>query len=177
MLATESTGCAKCHDGPDPSTAVGSMNHSSLYLYEREGKIMSMMVPIPNDPDCSGGDCHYHGPEKALLGVLEVGVSQENLEHSLRLLRWRMIAFCVMILVLTLGGVTALLWRSVLLPLTLIADFAEDRSQGRFDRNPPRGTGDIRRLAEAIGKMRPIIDEESQEEINGSDPPRGQGRT
>jgi len=155
MLARESTGCVKCHDGLDPSTAVGSMDHSSLYLNERQGKVLSMVVPIPNDPDCSTGDCHYHPPEKHLLGVLEVGVSQENLDHCLMLLRWRMIVFCAMILVLTLGGVTASLWRTVMLPITRIADFAEERAQGRFESKPPRGRGDIRRLAEAIEKMEP----------------------
>jgi hypothetical protein len=161
MIARESTGCVKCHDGPDPSTAVGSMDHSSLYLNEREGKVLSMVVPIPNDPDCSSGACHYHPPEESLLGVLEVGVSQENLDHCLKLLRWRMIVFCAMILVLTLGGVTASLWRSVMLPLTRIADFAEERAQGRFDSQPPRGKGDIRRLADAIDKMGPKDEEES----------------
>jgi hypothetical protein len=156
MVARESTGCVKCHDGPDPATAVGSMDHSSLYLNKREGKVLSMIVPVPNDPDCSSGDCHYHPPEKDLLGVLEVGVSQENLDHCLSLLRWRMIAFCAMILVLTVGGVTALLWRGVMLPITLMADFAEDRARGGFEKEPPRGTGDIRRLADAIGKMEPL---------------------
>ncbi len=176
MVARESTGCVKCHNGPDPATAVGSMNHSSLYLNNREGKVLSMIVPIPNDPDCSSGDCHYHPTEKAILGVLEVGVSQDNLDHCLSLLRWRMIAFCAMILVLTLGGVTALLWRTVMLPLTQIADFAVDRAQGRFDKKPPRGTGDIKRLADAIGKMVPDIEKESPEGRDDSDRPRDHGR-
>jgi HAMP domain-containing protein len=177
MVARESTGCVKCHNGPDPATAVGSMDHSSLYLNEREGKVLSMIVPIPNDPDCSGGDCHYHPPEKTLLGVLEVGVSQEYLDHCLSLLRWRMIAFCAMILVLTLGGVTALLWRTVMLPLTQIAEFAENRAEGKSDKPPPRGEGDIKRLADAIGKMVPDIDKAGPEKGDGDDGSRDQGRT
>ena len=177
MVARESTGCVKCHDGPDPATAVGSMDHSSLYLNEREGKVLSMIVPIPNDPDCSNGDCHYHPPEKALLGVLEVGVSQENLDHCLSLLRWRMVAFCAMILVLTIGGVTALLWRGVMLPLTLMADFAEDRAKGGIEKNPPRGTGDIKRLADSIGKMGPVDGEKDSGEGDDSDPSRRSGRS
>jgi HAMP domain-containing protein len=155
MLARESTGCVKCHDSIDPSTAVGSMDHSSLYLNEREGKVLSMVVPIPNDPDCYSGDCHYHPAEKTLLGVLEVGVSQDNLDRCLTLLKWRMVFFCAMILILTLGGVTASLWRSVMLPITRLADFAEQRAQGKPDKAPPRGKGDIRRLADAIEKMGP----------------------
>jgi len=177
MVARESTGCVKCHDGPDPATAVGSMDHSTLYLNEREGKVLSMIVPIPNDPDCSSGDCHYHPPEKALLGVLEVGVSQENLDHCLSVLRWRMVAFCAMILVLTVGGVTALLWRGVMLPLTLMADFAEDRAKGGGEKKPPRGTGDIKRLTDAIEKMGPVDSgkEKDSGEGDDSDPSRPSG--
>lgn len=153
MLAMESTGCVKCHNSLDPSTATGSMKHTSLYLNKRQGNVLSMVVPIPNDPDCSTGDCHYHPPEKHLLGVLEVGVSQKNLDHYLMLLRWRMIIFCAMILVLTLGGVTATLWRTVMLPITRVADFAEERARGRFDNKAPRGKGDIKRLVDAIERM------------------------
>jgi HAMP domain-containing protein len=131
------------------------MDQGSLFINERKGKVMTLMVPIRNDPDCSNGACHYHPPEKILLGILDVGVSQENLDRSLGLLRLRMIVFCVMILILTLGGVTALLWRNVMLPLTSLADFAENRAQGRLDEKPPRGTGDIKRLADAIQKMIP----------------------
>jgi len=165
MVADDSPGCAKCHQGLEPSSSRDSMTHSSLYLNEREGGVLSMVVPIPNHPDCSTGDCHrYHPPEEDLLGVLEIGVSQENVDHCLTVLKWRMVVFCVMILILTLGGVTALLWRNVMLPLARIADFAEERAAGDLEREPPRGTGDFKRLADAIEKM-------------GSQPGRGEENT
>lgn len=176
MVARESTGCVKCHDSPDPTTAVGSMDHTSLFLNERTGKVLSMMVPIPNDPDCSTEECHYHPPEKTRLGILEVGISQENLDHCLGLLRLRMIAFCAMILVLTLGGVTAFLWRTVMLPLTRIADYAENRAQGKLDEKAPRGTGDIKRLADAIDKMVPAETGTETGEEEDTDQPRDPGR-
>jgi len=156
MVAGDSSGCAGCHQDSEPSSSSGSMVHSSLYLNEREGDILSMVVPIPNGPDCSTGDCHqYHPPEDELLGVLEIGVSQKQVNHCLTVLKWRMVAFCVMILILTLGGVTALLWRNVMLPLNLVTDFAERRAAGDFDNEPPRGIGDLKRLADAIEKMGP----------------------
>ena len=69
-----------------------------------------------------------------------------------------------MILVLTLGGVTALLWRNVMLPLTRVADFAENKARGQLDEKPPRGTGDIQRLISAIESMVPRDIGREQEE-------------
>ena len=156
MVAGDSPGCAGCHQGSEPSSSSASMVHSSLYVNEREGDVLSMVVPIPNGPDCSTGECHqYHPPEDELLGVLEIGVSQKQVNHCLMVLKWRMVAFCVMILILTLGGVTALLWRNVMLPLNQVMDFAERRASGDFEVKPPRGIGDLKRLTDAIEKMNP----------------------
>lgn len=172
MIAEDSPGCAECHQGSEPLSSEGTMTHSSLYINERDVDVLSMVVPIPNHPDCSTGECHsYHPTEKNLLGVLEVGVSQHRLNHCLTMLKWRMIVFCVMILILSITGVTALLWRNIILPLNNMADFAEDRAKGNFDRQPPRGTGQFNRLGNAIQKMGPISGKQGRGEENSGDSP------
>ena len=172
----ESPGCVICHSHPEPANLVRDTEHESLYISDREEKVLALMAPISNDTDCSSVNCHYHPPDKVLLGVLNIGVSQENLEKSLSVLRLRLIAFCAMILVLTVGGVTALLWRSVMLPLTRIADFAENRAQGRLDEKPPRGTGDIKRLADAIQKLVPGEEAAETDGVEREDSPGDPGR-
>ncbi|MGD8353432.1 MAG: HAMP domain-containing protein [Pseudomonadota bacterium] len=149
----ESDPCRKCHQGPVPATNLAPMEQASVHVNKDGEKIMSLMTPIYYEASCSTHECHYHEPEKALLGGLDVGLSQKQLEASLARLRLRMIIFCVMILILTVAGVTALLWRSVMKPLRDLVDFAGQCYEGKHEGDPPFGTSEINNIGEILQKL------------------------
>lgn len=149
----DSAACTKCHRGEKPSTSLDPKEQASIYVDESGEKIMSLMTPIYNEPVCSNGECHYHPRDKVLLGGMDFGLSQEQLEHSLARLRLRMIIFCVMILILTVAGVTALLWRGVMQPLNELVDFASRCYEGKHEHEPPVGTSEINHIGEILRKL------------------------
>jgi len=165
--------CKKCHRGPKPSASLDPMEQASIYVSEDGEKIMSLMTPIYNEAVCSTGECHYHPREKILLGGMDFGLSQEHVDHSLARLRLRMIIFCVMILILTVAGVTALLWRGVMQPLGELADFASRCYEGKCEDDPPMGASEINHIGEILRKLavgRPVPRSEAEDE---SDPTEG----
>jgi len=149
----ESEACLKCHRGLKPSTSLNPMEQASVYVSDDGERILSLMTPIYNEPACSTGQCHNHPPEKLLLGGLEFGLSQEQLEASLARLRLRMVIFCVMILILTVAGVTALLWRGVMQPLRELVDFASRCYEGKHEGDAPIGTSEINHIGEILQKL------------------------
>jgi len=149
----DSDACTKCHRGPKPSTSLDPMEQASVYVNEKGEKIMSLMTPIYNEKSCSTGDCHYHPMDKVLLGGMIFGLSQQQLEASFARLRLRMIIFCVMILILTVAGVTALLWRGVMQPLRELADYAGRCYEGKHEDGPPVGSSEINSIGEILQKF------------------------
>jgi HAMP domain-containing protein len=145
--------CPRCHSGSSPATKLGVMDRAISYVDENNERILSLMTPIYNEPDCSTDSCHFHPPDKILLGTLDVGLSQEKLMSSLAMLRLRLGIFCVMILMLTVSGVTALLWRNVMQPLRGLVDYATECSEGRIGVDIPRGAGEIEQLGEIVQAM------------------------
>ncbi|MDF1535172.1 MAG: HAMP domain-containing protein [bacterium] len=145
--------CARCHTGSKPVTRLGLMDRAIVHTNENKEKILYLMTPIFNDPDCSSAACHFHPEEKQLLGTLDMGLSQEKLMKSLAMLRLRLVIFCVMILFLTVGGVTALLWRNVMQPLRGLVDYASECCEGRIGVDIPRGSAEIERLGELVQVM------------------------
>ena len=149
----DSDACKKCHRGPKPVTSLVPMEQASVYVSGDGEKIMSLMTPIYNEASCSTGYCHYHPPEKVLLGGMDFGLSQEQLDASLARLRLRMIIFCVMILILTVAGVTALLWRGVMQPLSELVDYASRCYEGKHGDGPPIGSSEINHIGEILQKL------------------------
>ena len=88
---------------------------------DHDNGFIAVNMPILNEPKCSTAACHFHADNEPILGFLSVGISSAHLEDTLSLLRSRMVAFSVMVLFLTVGGVAALLRVNLFQPVLRLA--------------------------------------------------------
>lgn len=98
---------------------------------------IAVNMPILNEPKCSTAACHFHAEDDPVLGFLSLGFSSAHLEKTLALLRSRMIAFSVMVLFLTVGGVAALLRMNLFLPILNLTHNMEQAVQGVTESDLP----------------------------------------
>ena len=146
-------GCIECHSGPKPSVRLGSMELARHFVNAESHNVLAITAPIYNDAQCSAGDCHFHPAEKKILGTLDIGLSTASLDSSLRALHWKMVAFCVMILILSVGGVSALLKRNLLTPINQLIDYVKKLSGGKMDNDFPKGISEIETLGQTYLDM------------------------
>jgi len=160
-----SAGCVGCHAGPVPSATLGDMQKARTFVNEHRVKVLAITAPIYNEPACSVAACHFHSAEQKVLGTLDIGLDQAPLKKTLSLLGSRMIMFSLMVLILTVGGVSALLSRSVFKPIRTLTDFTERAVNGNLEDTFPQIGGEIEQLAgnfrllllrynEAAGRLR-----------------------
>lgn len=143
----QAAGCSGCHKGPEPATGLGSMEQARHFTNERGVSVVAITAPVYNEPGCWSASCHVHPSGQKILGTLDIGLSQETYDQTMERLRWRMIIFCLMILILSVGGVNALLRRFVLSPVRGLAVFADQVSKGNLQHPLPRGDSDIESIA------------------------------
>jgi hypothetical protein len=117
LLDKNAEGCIGCHLAEIPTTKLGRMEQARTYRNKAGTELMAITAPIYNDPQCSNAACHFHPSSQKILGTLDIGLSQEMMTATLASIRNQMIMFTLMVLVLTVGGVTAILRRSVFLPM------------------------------------------------------------
>jgi hypothetical protein len=130
-------GCIGCHMGTIPATSLGKMEQARTYKNKAGTKIIAISSPIYNEPQCSNAACHFHSPAQKVLGTMDIGLSQQMMLATLSSIRNQMFVFSVMILFLTIGGVTALLRRSVFLPMKKLNDLAEQAEGDEGITTPP----------------------------------------
>jgi two-component system NtrC family sensor kinase len=68
--------CVSCHSGsglenPHPVSAV----LSRIFNTPDGHRVLGLITPIRNEPQCSDADCHAHPPARTILGVLDVKMS------------------------------------------------------------------------------------------------------
>ena len=118
-------GCLLCHANPTPIQTLGRMEQARRFVTEQGVHVMAITQAVYNEPECANAACHYHEAGQLVLGTLDIGLSEEPLQHSLATLRRQLLVFGVLVVLLSAGGVTALLQRNLLGPIRTLAAHAE----------------------------------------------------
>ncbi len=149
----KTAGCIGCHAGPVPTASLGEMEQSRQFVNAKGRKVIAITAPIYNEPDCYNAACHFHPPDQKVLGTLDIGLSTQALQHSLATMRGRMLIFTIMILILTVGGVTALLVRSIFGPMRMIKNYCDALCRGDFKHGLPPFDGQMEELADSVQRV------------------------
>lgn len=141
-------GCIECHSGSKPKVRLGSMEQARRFVNKKNHNVLAITAPIYNDAHCSAGECHFHPSHQKVLGTLDIGLSTDAMDCCLLALRWKMAVFCVMVLILSVGGVSALLKRNLLTPIDQLMDYVKKLSGGKLDNNFPKGVNEVETLGQ-----------------------------
>jgi HAMP domain-containing protein len=146
----KTAGCIGCHAGAVPTATLGAMEQARRFVNDRGMEVIAITAPIYNEPACYTADCHFHTASQKILGTLDIGLSAYPLRKTLSLMRSRMMLFSFMVLILTIGGVAALLRRQVFDPLREIKEFTSDVNRGNLSGELSGISGELSDLANDI---------------------------
>lgn len=149
----KTAGCIGCHSGPVPTASLGEMQQARQFVNAKGGAVIAITAPIYNESDCYNAACHFHPPGQKVLGTLDIGLSRQPLQQSLATMRGRMLIFTIMILILTVGGVTALLVRSIFGPMRMIKNYCDALCRGDFKHGLPPFDGQMEELADSVQRV------------------------
>lgn len=71
-LDMNSEACNICHYNNNKLTSLSFDKMIRYYNDEKGQRVLGFINPIYNEPDCYNAACHYHEPDKAVLGVLDL---------------------------------------------------------------------------------------------------------
>jgi hypothetical protein len=153
LVDQKSAGCIVCHEGATPLTTMGSMQQARRYKNERGEAVLAITAPIYNEPDCYTASCHIHPASQKVLGTLDLGLSQKTLLASLASLRSRMALFSVMVLILCVAGVSAILRRSIFLPVQRLESYALQIAAGHKDVELPDLSDELETIGQTLQEL------------------------
>lgn len=153
LVDKKEPGCIACHAGPVAETSMGRMEQGRRFINDRGKSVIAITAPIYNEPECFNAACHVHTAGQKVLGILDIGLSETPLQQTLATLRNRMIVFSLMVLLLAVGGVSALLRRNVLMPIRELWEYVFRVERGELDLQPPDCRDELGDLARSFQKM------------------------
>lgn len=133
----DAEGCSVCHAGGKAVESLGPMEQARRFVTDAGTHVLAVTTPIYNEAACSSAGCHYHPTDQTVLGTLDIGLSEEPFLATLRGMRRQFVIFSLMILILSVGGVVALLRMNVVVPVRQLLEYIEAVKSGRADARPP----------------------------------------
>jgi two-component system NtrC family sensor kinase len=87
--------CYKCHAAEKPLERLDTPERARIFTSPRGDRVLGMITPIYNEPDCWNARCHTHDPEQKVLGVLDIDVSLRPMDERLRTAELKLVAIGV----------------------------------------------------------------------------------
>lgn len=84
--------CVTCHAG-GKLEAPATRELLRIFSKPDQSRVLGLIRPIRNEPECSNADCHAHPASKTILGVLDVKMSLAAVDRDLQANTVRMLTF------------------------------------------------------------------------------------
>lgn len=102
MVDKRAEACYACHAADQPLEKLPLTERTRVFSVEGAPRQLGIINPIYNEPSCSQASCHVHTAEQAVLGVLDITMSLEDVDRQL-LSSWGKVALFAASAVLALS--------------------------------------------------------------------------
>jgi two-component system NtrC family sensor kinase len=145
--------CYMCHAHGQTLSRVKRPDRFRVYRAQGE-RVLAIVTPIENQPECSNADCHAHPASQQILGVLDTHLSLARTDRQLAETSWRMLACDG----LAMAGIAALSWifirRLVDRPLKQLHAGTQQLKEGALGfQIPVRSKDEMGELASSFNSM------------------------
>jgi len=147
--------CYACHAEAQPLKRLDRPDRMRIYVARDGQRVLGLITPIENEPDCSNAACHTHSAVgNQVLGVLDTDLSLSAVDQSLAL-RQRKLAFLTGLSVLGVSLISVvLIWMMVRRPVRALMEGTRHVAEGDLDYSLPVTSADeLGSLAASFNQM------------------------
>jgi two-component system NtrC family sensor kinase len=142
LVDTDAEQCFACHKRDEPLDRLDQADRMRIFPKPSGERILGVIAPIRNEPECTNAACHAHPASQRVLGVLDVQLSLGTVDEDIAASERQMIVGLVstVVAVLVLAGI--LTWRMVLRPVRRLTRAASQLAAGDLSTRVPVSSSD-----------------------------------
>jgi two-component system NtrC family sensor kinase len=154
MVNKQAEACYACHAQQAPLVKLSRPDRARVFAGGNGDRVMAVIRPIENRPECSSAACHAHPPSVRILGVLDAHLSLAAVDEQLAAHGRRYLWVTAAAMLLTSAFSVLFVWLVIHRPIRELAAGTEKVAAGDLAYRLPAGPGDeLGALAESFNKM------------------------
>ena len=127
-----SEACHICHHSEPPMVDIGLSERTRYFADSSGEQLLGVISPIYNEPGCSTSACHFHPPDKKILGALDVVVTLAETESEIRFMEKGVIGLALATFLVTSTIIFLFVMRFVNRPIRRLISGTEAISKGDY---------------------------------------------
>jgi two-component system NtrC family sensor kinase len=131
VMDKSSEACIGCHDTPNARPRANAPD-TRMFMMENE-RVLGLINPIDNEPDCYTASCHAHKNTEELVGVLDVIVSMKSADETIVTATKNILFNSILITVIISALSGAFIFYLVNKPLNKFKKAIEELGKGNLD--------------------------------------------
>lgn len=76
--------CYACHTVGKPLEKLTTTKRTRIFTTLHGQKVLGMITPVYNEPECYSASCHAHPTSQKVLGVLDISMSLNTIEQEIK---------------------------------------------------------------------------------------------
>jgi two-component system NtrC family sensor kinase len=165
MVDKKAEACYACHSAEKPLEKLSMPERNRIYKSKEGHRVLAMINPIYNEKDCYTANCHAHSSTQKVLGVLDIGMSLEDVDSEIKGNQNKMLAFAVVVFLGISGTIGVFVRRSVSHPVRALVNETKRIASGDLGSTLKIESKDeIGELADSFNRMTQDLSK-AQEEL------------
>ncbi|MFZ0391842.1 MAG: ATP-binding protein, partial [Calditrichia bacterium] len=154
IVNMQAEACFACHEANQPIQSLPIRKKQRIYHSAQGYRVMGLINPIRNAPECTNNACHAHTAEQTILGVLDVQMSLDQLDASVSRTRTITLFYGIGMVLLAIIGVAFVVYLLIYRPITELQDGTMRLTVGDLDyRIKTRRKDELGLLARSFNNM------------------------
>lgn len=163
LVDLKAESCNVCHNNQDEVYAGQSNERVRYFQGTDKTPVLGLSYPIPRQEGCVTNNCHAGQQQRELLGIVDVGVSQLQFQKEMTGIIRLLIGFWIMVVLLSVGLVSAILQKNVLSPIDRLYRFVKQIRRGIYVDPELDDSCELQYIAETIQELTDKVGEREQQ--------------
>jgi two-component system NtrC family sensor kinase len=146
--------CYACHTQERPLEKLSRPDRARMFKVEGQERLLGLIQPIENEPDCYNAPCHVHPESKKVLGVLDINISLAKVDASIAEYQ-RNIVLNLLVIMIAISLVSAgFVWLMIYGPVKKLILGTKRLAAGDMDHDiQTKSTDELGVLARSFNRM------------------------
>ncbi len=165
LIDRNAEACYTCHKDTEPLETISTSERTRIFKLEEGYRVLGVINPIYNEPNCYDSACHFHPKDQNVLGVMDILISLARFDEQIGAGRKQIAVYFFLTFLFISAGSSLFIFLFVNKPIHKLIEGTRKIAEGDLDyRIGSYQSDEIGKLSMSFDKMTSEL-KKSREEI------------
>lgn len=133
LIDRQAEACYTCHSNKEPLKKLSTSDRTRIFKLENGDRVLGIVNPIYNEPQCYNSACHFHPKDQNVLGVMDILISLARFDEQIGTSRKQILIYFSLTFLLISASISLFIVLFVNTPIHKLIEGTRRIAEGDLD--------------------------------------------